>query len=813
MSAIAQVPILQHRSGSASEPRQPRSSEFEGRFIDRPDFYQSGSHYSPTTKWCDFAVDVSPKFAAVSLVVRRFDDAGNPRLVEIPMQKVDAAWSSWDAGNIAIAAPARWAISVCGVRPGEQYAYRIKGYDGSVIAEQASDPFAIASTPLVWKAEYVQRVQQALNGFRREGESDDQLLERVYAQTTSPVPAATPADFEPPWSIVIDHSQLLPPNQVAMPQPHKAGERVIIKYHPLHSVGVAHDYISEQFREMKGLVDILRDQRFISYLAKNGNAIEFFPLGHSVSDPCLLALGRENVWGYMPANPCGLDPKYFSASDPHKMIRTFQEIAFQLKQQGLSVICDIVSGHTAEAGAVGPAVSLRHLYPEAYFLLDARGNDVDVTGCHNTINPNSPLAIALLHHQSSFYVNILGVERRIDQAATLGIRNSVDERFDPEHPTFRDIVARSPDPIVELMLARRHYNRLVPTDVPGITSKIFLLRNWQYAVAFGELAMWPNSCPLDYRAFIASGSCGGVHPLQQLHPWPKNHGVQVFSHDGETVFDRARWMAVHTLRGTLTDDTRFQNLMRAIDQSPNNYEPLFRNGQLRYNLMLEAVAHLQQHHTEKFLNAQSAAARWFLTQLYTTPGDILIVAGDHMLRTQEGDPDAYDRPDYVRQAMAISQTPTKRENQQSTDLLTANLMRLRIRYPAIFKNRSIVNGQNTSSFEGGQVLSLKWIREDGEEMSGQDWGQRPAGEQFLGWIYAARAIQGREGAAPNAQIYVADSSRACTFTLPDPGLGHEWRVFVDSTWPQESDNSRYGQGYRYTLPTCGSVVFEAVVKS
>ncbi len=795
-------------------------------FIDRPQHYSPGSNYAALTGWCDFAVDLSPKVASAKLVVQRFDENGRDTSVEIPMCEVRDAWPGWSVDFARIAAPKRWAISVQGMNPGDCYAYRLFDSSGNVIAGHVSDPFALASTPLSWQPAYLRQVREALEAFRRNGETDQELLKRVYSSGESSALASsnslnfTPAHrdhFLAPWSVVVDKTRLLEPYMVALSHPHGAGERMIIKYHPWHSLKVPDTVISPEFKNKRGLIECLKDVRFTSYLQRFGNTIEFFPLGLSVSDPMLAALGRSNVWGYMPTHLCGLNPEYFASRDPHENIRTLQEVVHLLKQRGFSVICDLVSGHTAETGNAGPFFSLRHIYPEAYFLLDNEGLDVDVTGCRNTLNPASPLVVALLKHQSRFYVELLGVERRIDQAATLGIADESGEVFDPQHQTFQEIISMSSNPIVELMHGRGFYNRQIPDNRTSLRSKDFWLRNLQYALSFGETKMWPTSNPTAYRAFIASGSCGGEHPLQQQLPWSRNHGVQVFSHDGETAFDRARWMAVRLLNGKLPEDYEFKLLMQQIVDSSCEYDALYRQGQPRFKLMGQAIEHLQKNHPAKLEEVQGAAARWFLTQLYTTPGDILIVAGDQMRRTQHGNPDAYDFKEYLEDALLPVPYSMRANdermvnNQIQSAFLTHRLRSMRDRFPAIFKNTSIVDGRQPSSSDPSVSLSLSWYNQNGMDMSENDWKGDPNGELYLAWAYTVHPIHSKDDQSPHTRLFFADTSRPCNLVLPDPGKGREWRVFVDSTRPLLLSSDIYKAGGSYYMPTCGEVVMESVL--
>jgi hypothetical protein len=318
------------------------------------------------------------------------------------------------------------------------------------------------------------------------------------------------------------------------------GSRVICKYHPLHSGGVPAECISPEFQHHRGKIDILLDPKFRSYLKRYWNTIEFFPLNSSLTSPELTAIGRTNAWGYMPTQLFALNPDYFSSPEPHQQIRTLQHVVKALKDDGISVITDLVPFHTAEAGS-SAHFGLRALDENRYYLLYSDGTDIDISGCGNALNTNNPDVQRLLLDQSNYFIHTFGFDRRIDQAALAHTPADDPYGFDPEHPFARELFELGPC-IVELALpGNRFYFRrgasLRRSD--GVYSKEFVHRNYQDYEASGALRDPWGHRMVGLRAFLQAGSVGGPHTIQQNDPLNQNKGVSVLPHDGLPNFDRA----------------------------------------------------------------------------------------------------------------------------------------------------------------------------------------------------------------------------------------------------------------------------------
>ena len=88
---------------------------------------------------------------------------------------------------------------------------------------------------------------------------------------------------------------------------------------------------------------------------------------------------------------------------------------------GIEVILDVVYNHTAEAGELGPMLSLRGIDNRGYYRLqqDAR-RYADYTGCGNTLHVVQPHVLRLITDSLRYWVTEMGVDGfRFDLAAAL----------------------------------------------------------------------------------------------------------------------------------------------------------------------------------------------------------------------------------------------------------------------------------------------------------------------------------------------------------------------------------------------------------
>ena len=173
-------------------------------------------------------------------------------------------------------------------------------------------------------------------------------------------------------------------------------------------------------------------------------AVERLPVHAFTHEPHLVRRGLTNHWGYNTLGFFAPHGAYAAAKDPQGAVDELKGMVKLLHGEGIEVILDVVYNHTAEQGRTGAMLSWRGLDQRAYYRLDERGRDIDVTGCGNTLDLRHPVVCRMVLDSLRYWVQEYHVDGfRFDLAAALG-RGRGDD-FDPDHPF---LVALRTDPVL-----------------------------------------------------------------------------------------------------------------------------------------------------------------------------------------------------------------------------------------------------------------------------------------------------------------------------------------------------------------------------
>ncbi len=158
----------------------------------------------------------------------------------------------------------------------------------------------------------------------------------------------------------------------------------------------------------------------IPYLQDLGiTAVELLPVFQFDPQDCLP--GRVNYWGYCPVSFFAPHSAYSFRPSPLGVLDEFRDMVKALHRAGIEVILDVVYNHTAEGGQEGPTFCFRGLENTAYYILEQdRARYSNYTGTGNTLNANHPVVRRVILDSLRYWVAEMHVDGfRFDLASIL----------------------------------------------------------------------------------------------------------------------------------------------------------------------------------------------------------------------------------------------------------------------------------------------------------------------------------------------------------------------------------------------------------
>jgi isoamylase len=175
---------------------------------------------------------------------------------------------------------------------------------------------------------------------------------------------------------------------------------------------------------VRGTYAGLASEAAIKHLTDLGvTAVELLPIHYHVDERFLVERKKVNYWGYNSLGFFAPDPRHFSTSDPNRRLHEFKSMVRALHHAGIEIILDVVYNHTAEGNHLGPTLSWKGIDNRNYYNLSPEDPRyyMDFTGCGNTPNTRHPRTLQLIMDSLRYWVTEMHVDGfRFDLAATLG---------------------------------------------------------------------------------------------------------------------------------------------------------------------------------------------------------------------------------------------------------------------------------------------------------------------------------------------------------------------------------------------------------
>ncbi|MCZ4076392.1 glycogen debranching protein GlgX [Rhodococcus sp. H36-A4] len=404
--------------------------------------------------------------------------------------------------------------------------------------------------------------------------------------------------------------------------------------------------------------------------------VELLPVHQFVQDSHLLEAGSRNYWGYNSIGFFAPHNEYSSAGDTGGQVDEFKAMVKALHNAGIEVILDVVYNHTAEGNHLGPTLSLKGIDNRSYYRLveDDRASYFDTTGTGNSLNVGHPAALALIMDSLRYWVTEMHVDGfRFDLASTLTRQDSDLDK----HSAFLDLVHQDPTLAPVKLIAE-------PWDTHGYQVGGFPAR-W---------SEWNGQFRDDVRDFWRGepGSLGafaqritGSPDVYEASRRPTLASINfITAHDGFTLADLNSYDDKH-------NDANGEN--NEDGESDNRSWGCGAEGPTEDEGILALRARQQRNH---------------LATLLLSAGVPMILGGDEIGRTQQGNNNAYCQDNELSWFDWANADLDLRN-------FTRELLRMRREHPALrpkwFRHDSDSNAEN----------SVDFYRADGAKLGDEDW--------------------------------------------------------------------------------------------
>ena len=298
-----------------------------------------------------------------------------------------------------------WQLDLPGVRAGQLYAYRVHGPFDPAAGHRCNpakillDPYARAIGRLpVWSDELQPGEADPLHGGLFDPDPRD-------TAASGPLGIVTAADdFD--WQ------------GVERPQ-HPPERRLIYETH-VKGLTRLHPDIPE---ELRGTYLGVCHPVMIRHLRDLGvTSVQLLPLHAIVQDERLHRLGLRNYWGYNTLSFFAPEPGYATDKSGLSALHELKTMVRELHAAGIEVFLDVVYNHTGEGNEHGPTLSFRGFDNAGWYALaDDPAAYADVTGTGNTMDLNRPAGLSLVLDSLRYWHQELRIDGfRFDLATTLG---------------------------------------------------------------------------------------------------------------------------------------------------------------------------------------------------------------------------------------------------------------------------------------------------------------------------------------------------------------------------------------------------------
>ncbi|MBA3237676.1 MAG: glycogen debranching protein GlgX [Parachlamydiaceae bacterium] len=499
--------------------------------------------------------------------------------------------------------------------------------------------------------------------------------------------------------------------------------------------------------ELRGTYAGLAHPIAIDYLKKLGvTAVELQPIHYFIHEKTLEDQGLRNYWGYNTLGFFAPHCEYACDKRPGAAIAEFKKMIMNLHQADIEVIMDVVYNHTAEGNHLGPLFCFKGIDNASYYrLMGDKHYYMDYTGTGNSLNMRQPHVLQLIMDSLRYWIVEMHVDGfRFDLASTLARELHDVDRLS----AFFDIIQQ--DPVISQV-------KLIaePWDVGeggyqvGNFPPVWTEWNGKYRDCVRDFWRGKEETLGEFACRFA----GSADLYENTSRLPYASINFITAHDGFT----------------LQDLVSYEKKANEAN-GENNHDG--ENHNRSWNCGVEGPTDDQA-----VISLRNRQKLNFLTTLLLSQGVPMILAGDEMGRTQQGNNNAYCQD---------NQISWHAWDKVDYDLLSfcKKLIQYRKEH-IVFHRRGWFEGKQ---IPGSLVKDIAWFTTEGKEMIGSDWENKST--KSLGVYLNGETIPNpnlRSEPATDDNFYIIFNAHdgPLDFTLPGPEWGDVWFKDLDTFkgWP------------------------------
>jgi len=447
----------------------------------------------------------------------------------------------------------------------------------------------------------------------------------------------------------------------------------------------------------------------------------------------------KNFWGYSPVLFFAPNKGYaVRESKIGAQVREFKTMVRSFHQAGIEVILDVVFNHTAEGDETGPTLCFRGLDNRIYYMLDEEDPSryKDFSGCGNTLNCNHPVVRSFILDCLRYWVLEMHIDGfRFDLASILG-RDTKGRML--ENPPLLESIAE--DPILRnTKIIAEAWDAAGAYQVGNFPGRRWSEWNGRYR---DDVRRFWRGEPLA-RNMLASRITGSSDLYADPGKLPRNSINFITSHDGFTLNDLVSYNKKHNLANG--QDNR--------DGENQNWS---------FNFGVEGPSRNPRVERLRLRQIKSLLATLLLSQ-----GVPMLLAGDEMRRTQQGNNNAYCQDNEI----SWLNWELLEQNRHLFEF-TKSLIAFRKAH-SVFRRRHFFFGRDHN---GDQLADIEWFEPSGRPV-------RWDANRFALACFISGAREETGSVEDDYDFYLMFNSgrRARKYKLPALPVPRMWRRVLDTS--------------------------------